>query len=243
MNIEETIENTQDSKKTIHQTKRFTQHEIRILNKVYTQNPFPSSETKQQLANFLKQDKKSIQIWFQNQRSRMKKLENSKPFQELQFKQSLDKPKGGKFPKENSIKLISQNKLNEEIKGEFDEELRIHTFNFFNCSKCSIGNSQMEDNFINIFIDGNKKQFNVEFSNFKRIEFDYFDISKLTSNFQKEKGVYSIVFQLFRFPKYSVQIIENKWKNILPVLFANQNFVESKIIEVEMTKAQYISRL
>ena len=154
----------------------------------------------------------------------------------------------------NTIPISIQYKIEKEMMSSSSvmPEIRIRNSNFFECSKCFFGNSSLKiTNQIFIFIDEIKKEFNIEFSNQKRIEFDYFDISNLILIENANKFEICLKFELYRFPRYSIHLIEDssEWKNISFDSFSNQinnlndeyiNCSESKIIEIFLSKNQLI---
>ncbi|ORX74070.1 Homeodomain-like protein, partial [Linderina pennispora] len=48
--------------------KRASPQQLQILNKVFAETSFPSTETRNQLAQQLQMTPRTVQIWFQNKR-------------------------------------------------------------------------------------------------------------------------------------------------------------------------------
>jgi hypothetical protein len=202
--------------------KKYTPEEVEYLESKFQEDPLPDSDTREQMALKLNRDKRSIQIWFQNKRA---KLKTSQISNGVVFKQY-------RAPTGSSNEIVHDSMF--QMKSNFEEQ-RILNMNFFSCIKCSFGSSEIVNDSIYCFIDTFKKEINIEFSNMKRIEFDYFDVSNLAITMSDH--LYHLNIELFRFPRYSM--ISNQgeeWRTISD-LPPNE---QSKLIILSMPRNQLI---
>ncbi len=57
--------------------KKIAPHQVYVLDKLFAQEPFPSLEMKKLLAKSLGMCERSITVWFQNKRARLKRMEDN----------------------------------------------------------------------------------------------------------------------------------------------------------------------
>jgi hypothetical protein len=126
--------------------KRLTDYQQEVLENAYTQTSFPSSKIRDKLAEFLGIHSRTVQIWFQNRRQRMRQKSSvecltpdtkntpknsSQLFSCLSFKHhpsmiSITLPSPVKTPcKTNNLDILASIASLEKKKKELDSEMEV----------------------------------------------------------------------------------------------------------------------
>lgn len=201
-----------DLQTSIKKRIKYSYEQISILEKEFEKDKTPSREKREELANMLGRDKRSIQIWFQNRRAKSKSYEGSQMSSISHF-----------FP----FYTLPKRAL------EYDESVPKYLENSFKGMKLIIGTWYHEKEFL-IFIDSKKLTINFEFSSqlIEKLEFSLFDIAGIRHE-NKSELISHIKIEVFRPPKFCLQIKEDNRYGWVPSHdFTNSQAFKYRYIDV-----------
>jgi hypothetical protein len=178
---------------------KYTTAQLTILEKEFQANNNPNAEQREKIAILVGRDQRSIQIWFQNRRAKLK-TSNGKAGDEIVFKEF--------YPKK-------EERVDENLSLNFDNTAMTLYENVFPTLQFLVGKFVTRDCWI--YLDIQKFQMNFDFRKepMRRIDFHFADIIGL--KFEKRGEFVFFRIQLIRPPRYSQNISFNpvrRWRYV-----------------------------